>query len=300
MANLVWTTWHLGGIVGEAMAVSFPWLMVLWGAVVMRWIGWRPTGLPPGWWWPLPMLVYVGCHMAFLAPMSERAWLDGLAWVWMAAAYSVGLHVMRTRELRRVMWVGLGILTMGVGLLAVYQRLIDPEWLPWGRRQRRPFLERSAGPFGVPEYDGGVVFAHVARGVGKDAETIRGQRVVSLDGGECGVGSDGRVGIVRIARRLVGLGRVNGRLERGGSGRQLGRGLLIVVMAAGLLGVAYLGSSSVRVRVDSAIEHTGEVTRTIMWKIAWDLFRACPIYPDFGRGAGKPIFERISGYQWRM
>ncbi|MCC5023493.1 MAG: hypothetical protein J6386_12230 [Candidatus Synoicihabitans palmerolidicus] len=30
------------------------------------------------------------------------------------------------------------------------------------------------------------------------------------------------------------------------------------------------------------------------------LHGACPIYPDFGRGAGKPIFERISDYQWRM
>src|SRR5690606_12022850 len=69
VVNLGWTTWHLGGFVGEAMAVSFPVLMLTLALVVVRWLVWRPTGLPVGWWWPLPMLAVVGSHLAGVAPM---------------------------------------------------------------------------------------------------------------------------------------------------------------------------------------------------------------------------------------
>ena len=150
VGTLAWVTWHLGGAMGQSMAWGFAVAMLALPLLWLRWLVWCPCGVPRGWWWPLPMLAYVGWHVVSLSATPGRAAMEGLHGLWMLLGFWIALHVVRLKEARTWVFIGVGAITLVAVALAFYQRAVDPAWLPMGRRQVAQYLSRSGGPFGAP------------------------------------------------------------------------------------------------------------------------------------------------------
>ena len=151
LASLWWTTLCLGGYRPETMPVT----VTLNAAAVIVWLGleaWRRRGLRLR--LPalamLPFLVYAAVNAGWVTPVSWLGWLDWLGWAQMAAVFWVVLHGIRGARAREALLWGLVALGVVAVAMAAYQRLADPKWLMLGREQAGQFLERSSGPFGIP------------------------------------------------------------------------------------------------------------------------------------------------------
>ncbi|MCF3648403.1 O-antigen ligase family protein [Synoicihabitans lomoniglobus] len=293
--NLGWITWHLGGYLAGSMAISFPVLMTTLAVAVARWTLLEPTALPRGWWWPLPMLAYVALHMGGLAQVPGRAWLDGLLWFWMAAAYWCGLQVAREPMARRICGVGVAALTVLVAALAIYQRVVDPAWLPMGRRQAPQFLARSGGAFGVPNTMAAWMLIVLPPALIGCVGRGRRSRLVRVAAG-------GLVALAMLALVLsvsrgawlawVGVLLVWPLAERGLTGAARLRRVAIVVVGIGGIGAgAWAMSPEVRNRVSHLLDQKGELTRPILWNVAWRLWESAPV-GGTGGGSYASLFDR--------
>ena len=293
--NLAWTTWHLGGVLAKPMAVSFAVLMVTLAIVVVRWTMVEPTGCPRGWWWPLPMLVYAGVHLKWVAIAPGRAWLDGLHWGWMAAAWMIGLHVMRVKSARQIVWGGGAAITLGLVLLASYQRLGHAEWLPTGRFQVETFWTRSGGAFGVPNSLAAwmILVLPVAGALAwpRSGQSRATQLVASLvwfGGSLALLLTYSRGGWIALSGAVLIWPLIGSASSWKDRWRKLGVVALLVSLVAGL---TYLAVAPARERIDQMVEQSGELTRPILWKVGWQSWRDAP-WLGWGGGSYEVVFER--------
>ncbi len=298
-ANILWTTLCLGGFLPGARIE----MTLLTAALVAVHLVDPVRGLrahAAGWLF-VPFLAYALGNELRVSPVRWLGWFDWLNWTQAAAVFWVVLNGIEAPACRRFLGAFLAALGAAAAVLACYQHFADPHWIMLGRKQAEQFIGRSSGPFGIPN-SLGVLMALLIPPVGA-----------------CVLGR-GRPAAVRIpcllALALLSTGLVLS-VSRGAwlalaaafalkplvsPGRSLGRrlalalGAVAAALAAGA--VLYFTLPIVHMRVDFLVRDMGERTRPIMWRGAWRIFEAHPV---FGGGAGgfDALFEsyRPEGYR---
>lgn len=288
---LAWVTWQLGGFVPSTMVVGLPAMSGVAGLVALRWWVIAPTGPPTGWWYPLPLLAWVSCHMLGLAELPSRGWLHG--WhLWSGlGAFWAGLHLARNQKLWRGTMAGVGVIALGVVAAAIYQRTGDASWLPLGREQVAQYLGRSAGTFGNPN-----TMAAWLAVILPIAVILAFRPSMSLSGRARGLAAAVAVaallGIGMSFSRGVGLAVVAVAVlawlvgSRWSWPRRWGLfgGLFVMLVGMGWWG--YQESAEVQQRMDSLVEFKGERTRPLLWGIAIDLWQERPLVGYGGASFG--------------
>ena len=254
-ANLVWTTLCLGGYRPETMVItSFVNGLILIIHLLGRvWLK-KASGIHPASWWFLPFLIYAAANVLWVTPVQWLGWHDWLWWAQMIVVFWVvlnGIHRSVTRNTLLGVIVALGFVAVG---MACYQRFSRPDWLMMERIQADQFLGRSSGPFGIPNSLAALLVL-----------LIPATWVLAL-------------------RRHAPAARKNWKMRIGGT---LAAALLIGLMGWGL----YSFNSNARQRLDQMVTESGEWTRPIMWRGAWNLFKENP-WLGSGAGSYNILFEK--------
>ncbi len=302
--NLVWTTLCLGGYRPETMVVTSALtaaLLVLHlagrclhASVLPRWHAWG--------WLPLPFLAYAAVNAAWITPVPWLGWHDWLWWAQMTAVFWVVLNF--ADHARAARWL-LGTLA-GVALVAVvlaaYQVFVRPDWLMLGRQQAEQFVGRASGPFGIPNSLAALLLlvlpptvALVLRaGAGAVQRIAAGYVAVVFGFGLVLTASRGAwlalVLIALVAPLVVG---------RRGWGWRLRRMGLAAVLVVAMGAAAYFMLPTLRGRFETMVSESGEWTRPIMWRGAWQLFVANPVWGS-GAGSYNVLFEKHRPAHFQM
>jgi O-antigen ligase len=296
VGNLAWTTWCLGGYRPETFAISAPLLLV---TLALAWTRAAILRGPGAWcprlaWWPLPFLAYALLNVVLHSPVPWLGWLDWFLWLHLAAAFWLGLDLLRRPAPRRIIWTGVVVVAIGAVGLAVYQRLSDPAWLPMGRTQAAQYLTRSGGPFGIPNSLAALllllipptVALLVTRTLSRSARLVAGGCLLVFLVGLLLTISRGAwlsLALAAIAAPLLVQGRPwRRRLALAGAG---------AVLAMSVAGLLYVAAPRVQERIDHFIADRGEPTRPIMWGISWRLFQDEPLWGT-GAGSYRVLLER--------
>lgn len=303
--NLAWTTLCLGGFLAETMvvtsALAFGGFALLLARCALE-KGGDAARLHPAGWYFAPFLAYALMNVFWVTPVRWLGWRDWLGWAQMIATFWIALDVARAPGPRRFVLATVAALGVVLVALASYQRFFDPHWLMLGRVQAEQFMGRASGAFGIPNSLAAfllllipIALAAGWPGANQRAEApARGRPSARGAAVLAGIFIFGLVLTVsRGAWISLGLALVIWPLlARGRAWRWRGRraGLtLAVVLGAGL--ALYATLPGVRERFDLLARESGERTRPIMWRAAWQLWREAPA---LGTGAGSynVLFER--------
>jgi hypothetical protein len=297
-ANIFWTTLCLGGFLpGSRVAMSV--LTAALVAVHFADPARGPRAHPAGWLFA-PFLVYAAANLAWVTPVRWLGWFDWLNWAQAAVVFWIVLNGVLASECRRFLCLLLGALGVVAALLAVYQHFVDPHWIMLGRRQAEQFIGRSSGPFGIPNSlgvfmallippAGWLVFAPGRRPV------LRGLCAAAL--GLLTIGF-----VLAVSRgawlALAAAFALKPLLSPGSSlGRRIAVAVGSAAVAVAAVAVLYSSFPLMHLRVDQLVRDAGERTRPIMWRGAWRIFQAHPLFGG-GAGAFDALFEpyRPVGY----
>jgi len=287
LANLWWTTLCLGGYRPETMPVT----VTLNAAAVIVWLAGEamrggPLRLHATALAALPFLAYAAANVLWVTPVPWLGWRDWLGWVQMAAVFWVVMHGIRGARARTALVWGLVALGVVAAAMAVYQHFVDPKWLMMGREQAPQFRERSSGPFGIPNSLAAFLNLLVPpllalvlqRRAGAAQRILAGYLAAVLAVGLLLTVSRGAwlsLGLALAAWPLL-TGRDSWRRWLGSLG--------VCLLLAAIVATAYQSSPEVRVRLEQLAQNRGEVSRVILWRMGWALFRERPV---FGTGAGS-------------
>lgn len=294
--NLFWTTLCLGGYRPETMVVTSGLTAGLLGLhfagrffhapVLPRWHAWG--------WLPLPFLVYAAANATWITPVPWLGWHDWLWWAQLTAVFWVVLNLADgPRAARWLLGTLAGVAVVAV-VLAAYQVFVRPDWLMLGRQQAEQFVGRASGPFGIPNSLAALLLlvlpptvALVLRpGAGAIQRIVAGYLAIVFTFGLVLTASRGAwlaLALIVLAAPLV-----IGRRSWGWRLRRLGlAGLLVLAMGT----VAFFTLPTLRGRFETMIRESGEWTRPIMWRGAWQLFEANPVWGS-GAGSYNVLFEK--------
>lgn len=292
VASLAWTTYGLGGYAAETMAVTCVLLAMAFAIVTLA-----PAmrGEQRAGWWTLPFLAYGAANVCWVAPMPWRGWQDWATWAHMGAAFWIVLNGVRSRAGRLTLLAAVGGIALATIVAACYQRFLAPEWLPLGRRQVDQFFGRASGPFGSPNTLAGMLVllipptAAVAlrRSASAYERVIFGWLTLLFVAVLALTISRGGWLALTLALMIWPAWRAGWRRRRRGAWGAL---ILIVAMVGvgwGLMRVSPLAKQ----RVASFATEGGERSRRVLWRGAWEIFKA---HPWVGSGAGSygVMFER--------
>jgi O-antigen ligase len=297
VGNLAWTTLCLGGYRPETMVVTSA-LNALLLAVHFARRGLARAGggraFHPAGWALLPFLAYAAANVCWLTPVPWLGWRDWLGWAQMVLVFWVVLNDVRTRSTRTLVFGGLVAVAWVAVVMACYQRFVQPDWLMMGRVQVEQFIGRTSGSFGIPNSLAALllllfpVLAVLAFRRGSPAwqRVLCGWLALCLGFGLVLTISRGAWLALALVLAVWPVFAV-----RGSWGKKLG---FAALAGAGVFAVAatlYLSLPKVRERFLIMKADAGEKTRPIMWRGAWQIFRAQPV---FGGGAGSynVLFEK--------
>ena len=247
---------------------------------------------PAGWLFA-PFLAYAAANVAWVSPVRWLGWMDWINWAQAAAVYWIVLNGVESRPCRRAVWVVLVGLGVGSAVLAGYQHFVDPKWIMLGRTQADQFIGRSSGPFGIPN-SLGIFMALLIPPVGAQAfgpgrtRAVRALCLVALAALAAGF-------VLAVSRgawlALAAAFALRPLLHRGRSmGRRLAGAAMAVAAAAAAVTVLYFSFPLMRVRADQFVKNAGELSRPILWRGAWGIFRG---HGALGGGAASfdALFE---------
>ncbi len=292
--NLGWTTLCLGGYRPETMIVTGALTCALVAVhSLSRVFEVSPPAHPAGW-WLLPFLLYAAANAQWLSPVRWLGWRDWMWWAQLVAVFWVVLNGVRSAAPRRTVFGVLIALAVVAVALGCYQRFVRPDWMMLGRVQVDQFLMRSSGSFGIPNSLAAFLLLLIpATGaLAWRAKTSRGVRL--LWGG---LGAFFTFGLVLTICRGAWLGLAIALSvwplvsARWSGWRRIGAAAAVV----GMLGAAgaglFFASSHVRDRLLELVKYSGEVTRPILWRASWAMWRE---HPAVGTGAGSfnVLFEK--------
>lgn len=254
---------------------------------------------PAGWLF-LPFLAYAAANVRWVSPVRWLGWFDWLNWAQAIAIFWVALNGIGARSCRRFLCAFLILVGVLAAVLAGYQHFVKPDWLMLGRTQAAQFIGRSSGPFGIPNSLGvlmallmpPVAWLVFAGGRPRATRFVAAVALVLLAAGFVLAVSRGAWLALAAAcalRPLVSPGQ--------SAGRRFAAAGLAVLAAAAIAAVLYLSFPLMHQRVNQLVQNAGERTRPILWRGAWRIFEAHPV---FGGGAGSfdALFEsyRPEGY----
>lgn len=317
VVNLAWTTLSLGGFRPDTMVVT----SLLTGALLVTHLiaamaarGWEgftaaaPSAetaasigvrtqvarFHPAGWWLLPFLLYAAGNVCWVTPVRWLGWCDWFNWAQPIAVFWVVLNGVRSRPARSVLFGLLTVLGLVAVVLACYQRFVRPDWLMLGRTQVEQFLGRASGPFGIPNSLAALLLLLLPpvlalacrRGASAVQRVVFGYLAVVFG---FGLGlTVSRGAWIALALVAVGWPLV--------TSRAAWRGRLQVAAAIGLLlfavaTTAFYQSDLVRERWTRLQQDGGELSRPLLWRVAWRIFQHDPL---FGSGAGSYRFR----FEW--
>lgn len=295
--NLVWTTLCLGGFVAQAMVVT----SALGGALIVVHLLERAArasrrapdtnitlpALHPAGWLLLPFPAYAAMNVVWVSPVPWLGWMDWLAWAQIAAVFWVGLNGIRSRAPRLFLFYSLVGLGCALVVLASYQRFVAPDWLMLGRTQATQFLGRSSGSFGSPNSLAAFLLLllpalgalTIRRRATAAQRLMWGYLTVVFALGIALTISRGAWLALGIVLAVCPIVAVHGSARR-----------RVAYLAGSWVGLAVLAVTiyatvpAVRARIDLLKTQSGELSRPVMWRAAWSIFRDAPV---FGGGAGS-------------
>ncbi|MBL9213150.1 MAG: O-antigen ligase family protein [Opitutaceae bacterium] len=292
--NVAWTTLGLGGFRAETRVVTWglTGLALLVFLAGRAWTPGRGGSLHPAGWALAPFVAYAAFNAGFVSPVPWLGWLDWLGWVNLAVTFWLGLNGLRSGAPRRALFfvvIALGVGAVGLGC---YQHFVQPDWLVLDRRQAAQFVGRASGPFGIPNSLAGFLILIVpATGAlaWRSAATGRiwwGWVTAVLMFGLFLTFSRGAwlsLVLALIAWPLLASKRTWPR-RLAFAGAVLGGVIVLTIFLHG-------SSPQARERLDRLVSDGGELSRPILWRGAWELWRAEPV---LGTGAGSfnVLFER--------
>ncbi|MCC6415228.1 MAG: O-antigen ligase family protein [Opitutaceae bacterium] len=301
--NLVWTTLCLGGYRPETMLVTS--LLTATAVVVHllamaarrrvvcgHWVGWLFT----------PFGVYALGNVLWLTPVPWLGWHDWMFWANAYGVFWVVLNGVRARSVQVALLGCVGGLVVVATIMACYQRFVRPEWLMLGREQSEQFLSRSSGPFGIPNSLAAfyllvlpvLLGLVVRRGASLAQRIVFGTIALGAMYGLFLTVSRGGWLALAIALSLwplvAGIGNWRRRVAAVGV-----ISLLLLVLGGGL----YATNAGVRSRFDAMRAASGEWTRVLMWRGAWQLFKDAP-WTGTGAGSYNVLFEKVRPENYQM
>jgi len=290
VVNLAWTTLCLGGFRPETMIVtSVLNALLLTAHLVGR--AFAPSGggraFHPAGWYLLPFLVYAAANVIWVTPVPWLGWRDWLGWVQMILVFWVVLNDVRARTSRTLVFGGL-VAVGGIAVtMACYQRFVKPDWLMLGRVQVDQFIGRSSGSFGIPNSLAALLLLLIPpmavlalrRGANLGHRLLCGGLALFLSLGLVLTISRGAWLALALVLALWPVFAV-----RGSWRRRLGRAGLAALGVFAVAIALYFTLPKVRERFLILKADAGEKTRPIMWRGAWQIFRAHPVA---GGGAGS-------------
>lgn len=293
--NLIWTTLCLGGYRPETMVVTslVNGLMLVVHLMGRLWAGGGGRFHPVGWWF-LPFLIYAAINVMMVTPVQWLGWHDWLWWAQMILVFWVvlnGIHRALTRNVLLGVICALGFVAVG---MAAYQRFVQPDWLMMGRTQADQFLGRTSGPFGIPNSLAALLLlitpATWVLACRRHASAV--QRVLF---GYLGLSfllgiilTVSRGGWLALSVALMLWPLLAGR--RKWWARIRGTAVVAVIIAAAGWGL-YHFSPKAQERLDHMVVESGEWTRPVMWRGAWNLFQESP-WLGSGAGSYNILFEK--------
>jgi len=290
-ANIGWTTLCLGGF----LPVTRVSMAALTGALIAVHLvdPSRGTRAHPAGWLFVPFLAYAAANTAWVTPERWLGWTDWLNWAQAVALFWVVLNGVAVPACRRFLGAFLVALGVLAAVLACYQHFVKPDWLMLGRTQAAQFVGRSSGPFGIPN-SLGVLMAllmppvgALALGAGRPA-ALRALGAAAL----CALAAGFVLAISRGAWIALALALALKPLLTPGRtiGRRIVSAAAAAAAAAAVAAAVYFSFPLMRTRVDQLVRNAGELSRPVMWRGAWKIFEAHPV---FGSGAGSydALFE---------
>ncbi len=292
--NLAWTMLTLGGYRPDARVVTYS----LTGALLVThfltgaWERRTWRALHPAAWALVPFLAYGALNVAFLSPVPWLGWLDWLGWANLGVTFWVTLNGIRSGPTRRALFLFLTLLGLSAVALGCYQRFVQPDWLMLGREKADQFVGRASGPFGIPNSLAGfLILLLPATGALAWRGTAAGRVWWSWVTAVLVVGlflTVSRGAWLALMVALVAWPLFASR--RSWSRRLVTAGAALAGLTL-VLAVVYWVSPQTRTRLERLVTDSGELSRPILWRGAWQLWRADPV---LGTGAGtfNVLFER--------
>jgi O-antigen ligase len=294
--NLAWTTICLGGFLPGTVVLTISLTGLL---LVVHFVGRMLDGRPvpsthPAGWLFLPFLVYAAANVIWVTPVRWLGWQDWFGWAQMSAVFWVVLNGVRSPAPRRALLgtlAGLGVVAVALGC---YQRFVQPSWLMLGREQADQFVSRASGCFGIPNSLAALLLLLLpAAGVLAFHSRVQPARCVAA----AAVALFLALGLVLTVSRgawiSLALALVAWPLFAVRSNWLRRLGVAALAMGAVLLAGAalFLTSTLVRERFTALVRDAGELSRPILWRVGWQLFRE---HPAAGTGAGSynVLFEQ--------
>ncbi len=287
--NIIWTTLCLGGYRPETMVVTSALTggLLFFHCAARAWLGqavapWHPAG-----WLFIPFLLYAAANVLWVTPVRWLGWHDWLWWAQLVAVFWVVLNDIGRPWVRQFILGSLAAVGFVAVVLAAYQAFVRPEWLMMGRVQAEQFIGRSSGPFGIPNSLAALLLLLLPPAVMLTCQRRAGpiQRVLAGY-----LAAAYLLGLVLTVSRGAWLGlAVAGMLwPLLMPGRTWIRRLKLAAVTVGgvlMVGAAlYWAAPAMRERFDTLVAESGERTRPVMWRGAWQLFRENPLW---GSGAGS-------------
>ena len=284
-ANLFWTVLCLGGYRPETLVVtaSLTTLLVAVHLVLPT----EKSRCHPALWIFTLFVIYAAWNAAYVSPVHWLGWRDWLTWMQPLAVFWVVLTSFSSVRARSLSLGLLGILAAVSASLAFYQHFGHGTWLMLGRKQADQFIGRASGPFGIPNSLGAllILILPVSIFLASSADERHFVRVgfglsafLSVAGIVFSVSRGAWLGLALaliIWPLLFGQGKLLKRLA-----------IATAVLVAIAAGVALLNECVplIHARLAFLVRDLGERSRPILWRGAWNIFRA---RPSFGGGAGS-------------
>lgn len=297
--NLVWTTLCLGGYRPETTTITVALTAVLLAVHALA-IGFEGRRIhPAGAAW-MPFLVYAVANVVWVTPVRWLGWSDWIAWANLAATFWVGVHVLRDRGPRRLVFFTLVGLAVTAVVLACYQRFVNPRWLMLGRVQIAEYSGRASGPFGIPNSLAAFLLLLLpaagwlaARRGASSVERVGWGWVtaVMLLGFVLTISRGGWIAL-GVALAVWPLLRRRGRWSR-----KLAYSAAALTATVLLAGIVVSAVPKARERFVRLANQSGERSRPFMWSAAWQMFKSAPAWGT-GAGSYNVLFERYRPEQF--
>ena len=256
----------------------------------------RLPRLHPAGWLLLPFLIYAAINVRWITPVPWLGWRDWLGWAQLILVFWVVLNGVRARAARLTLFFVFVILGCVVVLLASYQHFVAPNWLMLGRTQAAQFTGRSSGSFGLPNSLAAFLLLilpivgalTLRRGATAIQRLVWGYLTIAFGFALLLTISRGAwlaLGLVVAVSPIFAVG--------GSVARKIGYLVAVWLALAMVAVVVHSTVPAVRDRMAQLKTNTGELSRPIMWRAAWAIFRD---QPAWGGGAGS-YSVRIDRYR---